>query len=364
MTPTATAVSSPNPVETPAAVTVPPRTAPASVAPIAPPMYRPVRYVPAAIPTRSGSIASKAAACRGAPASPIPNPTSASIRPSSRVEASGATSHRTASPTTHASMPITAGRRRPTASDIRPPMGAAIAPSAEMPSSTNPLVWAFPAWSSSTRSGTSTRVPWRITVAPNTPTTAAVNDLDANRCGSTAGCSVRRSTRTKTARSTAAATTAGSADPPPSSSRSPSSSATRNAARRPRPGRSIGRGAPRTLTAGGRARAPTATAARMATGTATMKIDRQPRPATSSPPMSGPMAALVETSMSNNPNAEPRRSGGAISRSSATELVETSAPVDRLEHPRQREHLEGHGRGRERRGQRERRPRRTRNTRR
>ena len=93
MTPTATAVSSPNPVVTPAAVTVPPRTAPASVAPIAPPMYRPVRYVPAAIPTRSGSIASKAAACRGAPASPIPNPTSASIRPSSSVEASGATSH-------------------------------------------------------------------------------------------------------------------------------------------------------------------------------------------------------------------------------------------------------------------------------
>ena len=65
----------------------------------------------------------------------------------------------------------------------------------------------------------------------------------------------------------------------------------------------------------------------MATGTATMKIQRHPSPATSSPPMSGPMAALVETSMSNNPNAEPRRSGGAISRSRATELVETSAPV-------------------------------------
>ncbi len=64
-----------------------------------------------------------------------------------------------------------------------------------------------------------------------------------------------------------------------------------------------------------------------ATGTATMKIQRQPSPATNKPPMSGPIAALVDTSMSNSPNAAPRRSGGAISRSSATELVETSAPL-------------------------------------
>ncbi len=241
--------------------------------------------------------------------------------------ASGATSHRTASPTTHVSMPITAGRRRPTASDIRPPMGAAIAPSAEMPSNTMPLVWAFPAWSSSTSSGTRTRVPWRITVAPNTPTTAAENDREANSFGSTAGCSVRRSISTKIARSRAAAATARSGEPPLSSSRSPRSSDIRNPARRPSPGRSIGRGVPRIFTALGRASAPTATAASSATGTATMKIHRQPRPATRRPPTSGPTAALVDTSMSNNPNAEPRRSGGAISRSSATELVETSAPV-------------------------------------
>ena len=72
---------------------------------------------------------------------------------------------------------------------------------------------------------------------------------------------------------------------------------------------------------------PTATAAKIATGTAITNIDRQPRPPTRRPPTSGPIAALVETSMSNSPNAEPRRSTGAIARSSATELVETSAPL-------------------------------------
>ena len=43
--------------------------------------------------------------------------------------------------------------------------------------------------------------------------------------------------------------------------------------------------------------------------------------------MNGPMAALVETSMSNRPNAAPRRSAGDIARTSATDVVETSAPL-------------------------------------
>ena len=43
--------------------------------------------------------------------------------------------------------------------------------------------------------------------------------------------------------------------------------------------------------------------------------------------MNGPMAALVETSMSNSPNAAPRRSAGDIARTRATEVVETSAPL-------------------------------------
>ena len=43
--------------------------------------------------------------------------------------------------------------------------------------------------------------------------------------------------------------------------------------------------------------------------------------------MNGPMAALVETSMSNSPKAAPRRSAGDIARTRATEVVETSAPL-------------------------------------
>ena len=43
--------------------------------------------------------------------------------------------------------------------------------------------------------------------------------------------------------------------------------------------------------------------------------------------MSGPTAALVETSMSKSPNADPRRSAGDIARNRATELVETNAPL-------------------------------------
>ena len=68
-------------------------------------------------------------------------------------------------------------------------------------------------------------------------------------------------------------------------------------------------------------------AANSATGTAITNSDRQPNAPTSTPPMNGPMAALVETSMSNSPNAAPRRSGGDIPRTSATEVVETSAPL-------------------------------------
>ena len=43
--------------------------------------------------------------------------------------------------------------------------------------------------------------------------------------------------------------------------------------------------------------------------------------------MNGPMAALVETSMSNRPKAAPRRSGGDIARTRATDVVDTSAPL-------------------------------------
>ena len=67
--------------------------------------------------------------------------------------------------------------------------------------------------------------------------------LDANRCGSTAGCSVRSSTRTKGAGARPPRRPRVAPGPPPSSSRSPNRSEIRNAARRPRPGRSIGRGA-------------------------------------------------------------------------------------------------------------------------
>ena len=43
--------------------------------------------------------------------------------------------------------------------------------------------------------------------------------------------------------------------------------------------------------------------------------------------MNGPIAALVDTSMSNRPNAAPRRSTGAIARTRAIEVVEMSAPL-------------------------------------
>ena len=55
--------------------------------------------------------------------------------------------------------------------------------------------------------------------------------------------------------------------------------------------------------------------------------DRQPKAPTRTPPTNGPIAALVETSMSKVPNAAPRRSGGDIARTSATDVVETSAPL-------------------------------------
>ncbi len=71
----------------------------------------------------------------------------------------------------------------------------------------------------------------------------------------------------------------------------------------------------------------TTIAANRATGTARTKRDCQPNAPTRSPPMNGPIAALVETSMSNSPKAVPRRSAGDIARTSATEVVDTSAPL-------------------------------------
>ena len=229
-------------------------------------------------------------------------------------------------------MPRTAGRRRPTASDTRPPIGAAIAPSAEIPSSTKPLVWASPPWIRSTRSGTSTSVACRITVAPNTPTTAAgerPRSEEPRVDGRVVGPQLEQD-------EDRAGRPARQAAPAPPARRSRGRAARAAArrgtpARRPSPGRSIGRGVARRSwrrpPAAVVPRRPTATAAKIATGTATTNNDRQPRPPTSSPPTSGPTAALVDTSMSNSPNADPRRSGGAIARSNATELVETSAPV-------------------------------------
>ena len=94
----------------------------------------------------------------------------------------------------------------------------------------------------------------------------------------------------------------------------------------------------------------TATAANMATGTASRNSACQPNAPTSRPPMNGPIAALIEVSMSNRPNAAPRRSTGAMARTSASEVVEISAPLERLEDARQRQDRErGRDRGQQRR---------------
>ena len=61
-----------------------------------------------------------------------------------------------------------------------------------MPSRTKPLVRASPPWTSWTRSGTRTNVPWRMTVAPKTPSTAPVNARRLNSRGSTAGSSASK----------------------------------------------------------------------------------------------------------------------------------------------------------------------------
>jgi hypothetical protein len=77
----------------------------------------------------------------------------------------------------------------------------------------------------------------------------------------------------------------------------------------------------------GGARNPTVTPAKTANGTASRNSDCQPKAPTRTPPTNGAIAALIETSMSNRPKAVPRRPGGASARTSATEVVEISAPL-------------------------------------
>ena len=100
------------------------------------------------------------------------------------------------------------------------------------------------------------------------------------------------------------------------------------AARTTRPRTSRGRGLEREFRSRpGASNSATEAAATMAMGTASENIDRQPNRPTSTPPMNGPTAALTDVRRSNSPKASPRRSGGAISRMIAVELVETNAPL-------------------------------------
>ena len=87
-----------------------------------------------------------------------------------------------------------------------------------------------------------------------------------------------------------------------------------------------GAGSERMPVPGGASR-PTVTNATTATGTTNRKSERQPSPLTMIPPMSGPIAALIEVRLSNMPKAAPRRCGGASAATRAVELVATNAPL-------------------------------------
>ena len=157
-------------------------------------------------------------------------------------------------------------------------------------------------------------------MAPRTPRTAARNARLANRRGSTAGRSVassKRMNRTPSGTTTSSPTRPSAPSPSPRP-RTATSSAMSTAASSTRPGTSMpgpanrrngpGRvGVTATTPASERDDSRTATAANVATGTASRNSACQPSAPTSRPPMNGPIAALIDVSMSNRPNAAPRR---------------------------------------------------------
>ena len=192
-----------------------------------------------------------------------------------------------------------------------------------------PLAVADAPSSRSTSSGTIRKVPCSTTVAPNTPATAAAKRPRPEQARVDAGCSMRSSTSDEQDEQQAHGRRGrrGPARVAPGPQRHQERD---DGARRGRPGRgcpAASRSPARRAAGAGPAAANTDAAATSAIGTASENIDRQPNAPTSTPPMNGPTAALTDVSRSNRPNASPRRPGGAISRTIATELVETRAPL-------------------------------------
>ena len=177
------------------------------------------------------------------------------------------------------------------------------------------------------------------TVVPRTPSTAAVNGRLANSRGSTAGRSAASSNRTNRMANGMTAIAAMSAGPP-----SPGAAdgheegdedgrqqdEARDVDPRPAlPGRATGSASP----LAGRTTNPTVIAAKSATGTAMTNSDRQPNAPTSSPPMNGPIAALVDTSMSKRPNAAPATVGRGDRADQRDRGRRDERPAQRLQDP-------------------------------